>query len=87
VSVTRHTGAPRVAVSLTESTYGALAWALLGEEREVTVLTTTGMLFIGGGAALLGALLEGSLAAAQVSEILLALGAAGALGLARNPRR
>lgn len=51
------------------------------------MLTTTGMLLIGGGAALLGALLEGSIAAVQASEILLVLGAAGALALARSPRR
>ena len=45
------------------------------------------MLIIGGGAALLGALLEGSLAAVQATEVLLVLGAAGALSIARSPRR
>ena len=47
----------------------------------------TDVLIIGGGAALLGALFEGSLAAVQASEVLLVLGAAGALSLARSPRR
>ena len=51
------------------------------------MLTTTGMLLIGGGAALLAALFEGALADIRVTEALFVLGAAGALGLARSPRR
>jgi hypothetical protein len=43
-----------------------------------------GLLLVGGGAALLGSLLEGSLAAAQSGEFLLVLAAAGAFGLVRR---
>lgn len=51
------------------------------------MLTTTGMLLIGGGAALLAALFEGALAGIRATEALFVLGAAGAVGLARSPRR
>jgi hypothetical protein len=51
------------------------------------MLTTTGMLLIGGGAALLASLFEGTLASIRGSETLLIAGAAGALGLVRSPRR
>jgi hypothetical protein len=49
------------------------------------VLTTTAVLLMGGGAALLGALLEGSVAKAP--DVLLLLCATLALGLVRAPRR
>jgi hypothetical protein len=45
------------------------------------------MLLIGGGAALLASLFEGTLASIRGSEALLIAGAAGALGLVRSPRR
>jgi hypothetical protein len=51
------------------------------------VLTTTGLLLMGGGAALLGALFQGSASAAQTPDVLLVLGTAIALTLARGPRR
>lgn len=51
------------------------------------MLTTTGMLVIGGGAALLGALFEGALAGVRATEAFFVLGAAGALGFARSARR
>ncbi len=51
------------------------------------MLTTTGMLLIGSGAALLAALFEGALAGIRATEALLVLGAVGTVGLARGPRR
>ena len=51
------------------------------------MLTTTGMLLIGGGAALLASLFEGTLASLRGKEALVIAGAAGALKLVRSPRR
>jgi len=51
------------------------------------VLTTTAMLLVGAGAALLAALFEGALAGMQATDAFFVVGAAGALGLARGPRR
>jgi hypothetical protein len=57
------------------------------EDREVAVLTTLGMLVLGGGAVLLAALFEGSAAAAQTPDVLLLVTATVALTLAREGRR
>lgn len=51
------------------------------------MLGTTGMLLMGGGAALLATLFEWSATAAQTPNALLVLGATVALGLAKAPRR
>ena len=51
------------------------------------MLTTTGMLLFGGGAALLASLFEGALASLRGTEALVIVGAAGALKLVRSPRR